>query len=342
MEEIILKPDKKLLSENEYYLFYEMMMHSLKTDNVKEGLNKSLELLQIYLRANKVSLYKKNDSGIYVYKRSSNDERDTIQPMSCILNKTKNLFEDDKHILDLDLDLSDRFRNVMILHMPLKETDVVLTINNYDKEIVNNSNNIFWESLRETMLIILKRAASYERNISAMSMDLLTKCDNRNSYEERIKSIDDMNEPMVIGVFDLFRLKYINDNYGHKVGDNYIKYVSTILRRYWPKYIETLDENGMEEKKETGHCVYRIGGDEFVLMTKKESINLVKLKTQLVEDEVSRIKLVPDQNIIVGINSGIAALDQELPYKTVFEMADEEMQAKKKEMYKTYGIERRR
>ena len=340
MEEIILKTNKKLLSENEYYLFYEMMMHSLKTDDVKEGLNKTLELLQIYLQANNVSLYKKNELGMYVYKRSSKMEKDTIQPMTCILNKTKALFEDDKHILDLDLNLSDRFKNVIILHIPLKETDIALTINNYDKEISNNS--LFWESLRETMLIILKRAASYEKNIAAMTMDLLTKCDNRNSYEERIKNIDDMNESMVIGVFDLFRLKYINDNYGHKAGDNYIKYVSAILRRYWPKHIETLDENGMEQQRKTGHCIYRIGGDEFVLMTTQETPNLVKLKAQLVEDEVSKIKLVPGQDIIVGINSGIAQLDPELSYKTVFEMADEEMQAKKREMYKIHGIERRR
>ena len=47
-------------------------------------------------------------------------------------------------------------------------------------------------------------------------MDLLTGLDNRNSYEIRINGIDESNDNLVFGLFDLFRLKYVNDNYSHK------------------------------------------------------------------------------------------------------------------------------
>ena len=68
--ENIFEPNINLIKKDEYYLFYEMMMHSLKTDSVKEGINKSLFLLKEYTSADHISVYTKNDDGVYVFKAS--------------------------------------------------------------------------------------------------------------------------------------------------------------------------------------------------------------------------------------------------------------------------------
>ena len=162
----------------------------------------------------------------------------------------------------------------------------------------------FWEQVKDSMQIILKRAASYERNTMAINTDLLTGVDNRNSYETRIQTLYESEQNLVFGLFDIFRLKYINDNHSHAVGDLYIKKTAEILSKYWSKY-EIIKKNDEVEKKETGHCIYRIGGDEFALLTTKEDSELTKIKANLACEEASYIDLGLEKEIPVGLNRGI-------------------------------------
>ena len=337
--ESVLNPEMKMVKQDEFYLFYEMMMQALRTDDVKEGLNESLKLLRKHLESGYISLFIKNEEGEYIYKMSDSYMNGLAKPVGCIVNKTSSLSEI-KEKLDLDLNLSDRLKNMKIIHFKVDDIDYILSIvnTNKDKEL----EPLFYDRLKDTMQIILKRAASYEKNVKAVTTDLLTNLENRNSYEMRLQNINESDDNIVFGVFDLFRLKYINDNFTHTKGDEYIKKVADILNKYWPSKRKTINDDATETFEETGHYVYRIGGDEFVLITTVEKLPLAEIKANLAASEASMIDLGIGEKIPVGFNFGIVEHIPGDSMKNTFMNADDEMQKDKKLMYVKNNIERRR
>jgi diguanylate cyclase (GGDEF)-like protein len=342
-KESILAPEIGLIKSDEFYLFYEMMMQSLKTDDVKEGINKSLFMLRHYLNSGNIALFRKKDNGQYVYKMSDSLMSELIQPVGCIINKTSPLIEN-KGIMNIDINVG-RLDNIMFIHTGIgnkfdDHDDCILAIinNNKEKELEPQ----FWDRVKDTMTVILKRAASYERNTKALTSDLLTGLENRNSYELRMQQINEEDNNLVLGIFDLFRLKHINDNYTHNKGDLYIKEAAKVLNKYWPKQKVIVNDDCTESYEETGHAVYRYGGDEFVLLTTVEGEQLANIKADLAQAEVRLIDLKIGNNIPIGINYGIVKHNPGNSIKVTFAKADEIMQEHKSEMYKKLKLDRRR
>ncbi len=92
------------------------------------------------------------------------------------------------------------------------------------------------------------RRAEAERDI-----DLLTGIYNRRGMEGRFEKLFSETEDIKHGaliIIDLDDLKYINDNYGHRVGDIYLKAIADML-------------NSFDAPE---HFAARFGGDEFVLL----------------------------------------------------------------------------
>ena len=321
----------------EYHLLYEMMMKSLKTDDVIEGINKSLYILKAFINSGGIVLYKKNKNGVYVYDISDEEMKDSVKPVTRIVNQTASLIET-KQILNFDLNFSDDFMNMLMIYLKTVDSEYVLAVKNNKKS--EKYDDVFWRKVQDTMLVILKRAELYEKNTKAMSIDSLTNLDNRNIYERDIRNLESSGEKLVYALFDLFRLKYVNDNYSHALGDEYIKQAAKILQKYWPKEnINIID--GVETATKTGHCVYRLGGDEFALITTAEDEALTNLKAELAAQEISMIDLGID-NLPVGINYGISTHNSEDHLKDTYEEADKLMAEDKKKMYGKYGLNRRR
>lgn len=85
--------------------------------------------------------------------------------------------------------------------------------------------------------------------------DTLTSLSNRHEFEKTVKSImsKEINfKNMHLIMLDMNNLKKINDNYGHQMGDVYLKEVGEILLELETKY------NKLK--------AYRFGGDEFILL----------------------------------------------------------------------------
>ena len=329
--------DITALKDNEYMLFYEMMVQALRTDNVEDGINSSLYLLKEYLNSGNVILYKKGNDGAYSHDLSDSSMAMSVAPVTCIVNKTSPITEK-RGVFKLYLDLSKSFKNMVLTHLITDDNEYILSINNPDEKKELDSD--FWNRLKEAMQITLKRAESYEKNMKAVSMDLLTGLGNRNSYELETTNLPkDTN--LVYGLFDLFRLKYVNDNYSHDVGDIYIIETAKILDKYWPKY-QTEVVNGEIKQVSSGHNVYRIGGDEFVLITNEESLELATIKANLAAEEVSMIDLGIEDELPLGLNLGLTFYDPNKTIKEAYRNADEIMQEDKRKMYVKHGLERRR
>lgn len=144
--------------------------------------------------------------------------------------------------------------------------------------------------------------------------DLLTGLSNRNAYEtwesEHRQSFDNVS----IILCDLNNLKYYNDNYGHEVGDRYIIAASKILS-------QSIEDNGV--------C-YRIGGDEFIIILKdttSEIIREILYKIESMQQEFNR----SSGSLIMEIACGYATAEQNDHYVTdIVKRADAAMYAHKK------------
>lgn len=82
--------------------------------------------------------------------------------------------------------------------------------------------------------------------------DSLTGVRNRTSYEETLQKYNKLlnsHTQIGLGIFDLNGLKYINDTYGHAMGDNYISSSARLI-------CQTFEHSP----------IFRIGGDEFVVV----------------------------------------------------------------------------
>ena len=331
--------DLDLIQKDEFYLFYEMMIKALETDDVKEGINKSLYFLRKFLNSGTIVLFSQQENGEYIYKVNDTIGSDVTLTVNRIVNKVKPLLENKKE-LDLNLDLNEDLKDLMLFHMNVEDNNCVLAIVNNDKS--KNLDPQFWIRLKNTMKVIIKRAASYERNMKAVTTDLLTGLDNRDSYEMRKANIDEADGNLLVAVFDLFSLKYVNDNFSHEKGDVYIKAAADILKKYWPKQTKIYSDEIGELYKDTGHCVYRYGGDEFVLLTTTDDLKLAEAKAQLAAEEAKIIDFGVESPITPGLNYGIAKHNPGDSFKDTFVRADEAMQEDKRNMYLKYKVDRRK
>lgn len=138
--------------------------------------------------------------------------------------------------------------------------------------------------------------------------DALTRVMNRRAYERYIETIEVQQNEYAIIMVDANGLKLINDAFGHRIGDALLKKIASALQ---------------VKAKETDF-IARIGGDEFVIILKRETCS------KNVEARVKTIKkYLKNQNIeglpvSVSIGSAINK-EKEVDYKSIFRIAENEM-----------------
>ncbi len=148
-------------------------------------------------------------------------------------------------------------------------------------EFVNKKANgeIFYEQASITPMFINKILIGYlaiklnvtdyirqQQQISFFAHhDSLTLLPNRKQFEDTMRErlSRKIDEPLALLYVDLDGFKTINDTLGHDVGDTLLKQVALRLKHY------------LQEM----HQIYRIGGDEFVIVVNLNDIHLDDLNT---------------------------------------------------------------
>lgn len=87
--------------------------------------------------------------------------------------------------------------------------------------------------------------------------DLLTSLPNRKILSTAMKTQLDGSTDAVFMIFDLRNFKFINDVFGHAMGDNALKLFADVSREFCSQY---------------GGIIARTGGDEFIGMFKNYSL----------------------------------------------------------------------
>lgn len=158
-------------------------------------------------------------------------------------------------------------------------------------------------------------------------IDLNIQTWNRNCYEYDVEHIVTENlhkgHKLTYVIGDVNGLKGVNDTLGHMEGDKLLETVSQILH----------------DCMKSAYKIYRVGGDEFVVLYFDISQETLKQEISQVEQACNSIQL--DKAVPVGISMGYAEAIKGEPVKETFKRAETMMYEHKKLYYQEKGVNRR-
>ena len=157
---------------------------------------------------------------------------------------------------------------------------------------------------------------SYKLKITS-EVDALSQISNRYSGEKQIDSLVSKRAPGVFIVLDIDKFKYINDTYGHAIGDEAIIKVAAALRKSF----------GDED------VVMRLGGDEFAIYSTR-TVDEIKEK-EIISNlfkQIDDIRLSCDNDFRIHISAGVVQYDgeEETSFDTLYRLADVKLYKAKK------------
>ena len=321
--------EEKFEELDPFYVSHYMTNASLQYENVFDGLAKSLYLAKLYFDADEVVLYKQNNDNYDFVNRTPNAK---INPVIIdeIMKSKKINFNKSREFNLNEQDIND------ITFYPISFRDI-----NYVAIIVNKKNNRNIDIIMDTLKIILDRMELYEKMNMLSYVDGLTKLDNRLAFNNKFQEYNKDNKHLVFALLDLFRLKYVNDELGHDIGDLYIKSAADTLKKYFPKFNYS-NKFDVASKNETGDNIYRIGGDEFVLMSENKSLEEVNQLLKYVVEEVKNVDLGVQLDSPIGINYGSSERISDEDVQELYKLADDRLSQDKRRMYEELDIDRRK
>ena len=153
---------------------------------------------------------------------------------------------------------------------------------------------------------------------NAAYKDPLTGVKNKLAYLDAVKNIESRVAEQKLAkygvvVFDVNNLKFVNDNYGHDAGDEYIKSASNMICQRFKH-----------------SPVYRIGGDEFVAILEEDDFRYRKLLVETFDREVEENLM--DGKVVISCGYDDYDIDKDTCYDDVFKRADKKMYARKMEL----------
>ena len=208
------------------------------------------------------------------------------------------------------VDRSHRQRNVDALSFEAPEMKEDNEIKSLSDAVVKMT-----EDMREYVSDII----SAEENAASMrelaNHDALTGIRNKTAYYADLQRINDTK--LGLAVADLNYLKKINDTYGHDKGDLAIKKLCRLICEVF-----------------SHSAVYRVGGDEFVIILRGEDYDRYDLLAESFNAKLAEMSrdgtLAPWEKISAAI--GAAFLEDGDDLDSLFKRADRVMYDRKKEM----------
>lgn len=171
---------------------------------------------------------------------------------------------------------------------------------------------------------VLKEKYEKEKYIYTSNTDELTECLNRHAYEADIQKLD-LNSEWVYISLDLNGLKQTNDKMGHSAGDELICAASSCMKFAFASYGK----------------IYRIGGDEFVVLL-NQSVSDLQHILKVFDSTISNWYGKYSNSISVSYGI-VQSSEQEFDsILSVSKLADERMYKNKSNYYKISGNDRRR
>ncbi|SEL88031.1 sensor domain-containing diguanylate cyclase [Acinetobacter sp. DSM 11652] len=153
--------------------------------------------------------------------------------------------------------------------------------------------------------------------------DILTDLHNRTYFNEEIERIEQLDlYPVSCIYIDMNGLKIINDQFGHDVGDQYLKNFAEILQF-------------VTHKKD--FSISRIGGDEFVLLMPHADVEQVKILVHDLETQIHQHNL-DHPHLSISVSLGHATRLKGETLEDMLRRADKCMYINKHHFYQNKNL----
>lgn len=183
---------------------------------------------------------------------------------------------------------------------------------------------LYLASFGSISFLMWQREGLFRELHIASYYDALTGLHNRRYYNDVCSKIKGSGQiaDIVVFSFDLNRLKYTNDTYGHTAGDEMLQAAADIIKRSLP-----------------GAECFRTGGDEFMAIAR--SVDPENVIDSLKKDAAV---WVGKQAPAAAISAGYASAEEnpEMDLDELIALSDRRMYADKSKFYKESGLDRRK
>lgn len=166
---------------------------------------------------------------------------------------------------------------------------------------------VIWSSVAVSLMLFYIFLLS-----SQFKYDPVTGMRNRSQFEQEMKNQKKQNRVLLM-VFDLNNLKTINDQYGHKAGDEALQLASRTIQ-------QILSSIGI---------LYRIGGDEFCAICKDVSVQRIQAIFTKIDAALDRIELSVPVKVRMAHGYSYYTKGKDESVQAAFMRADKAMYANK-------------
>ena len=203
---------------------------------------------------------------------------------------------------------------------------MIFTVCVTEQEIKHPQQKMLADSIMVIVLImsvfVIVTVSIIKAIVKLLYTDVMTRVGNKNAYMECVDAIykrlvNKEKFNFVVVVIDINDLKKVNDTYGHEYGDKLIQNGATILKKVWGS-----------------DFMYRVGGDEFVIvrlsMEKENAEKKIVLFEEAIE-EYNRQNNGEESQLQMAIGMATYNPETDKEYMDVFRRADSAMYEDKKQ-----------
>jgi len=171
---------------------------------------------------------------------------------------------------------------------------------------------------------ITERKLAEEKVLNLSRIDGLTDVPNRRYFDEFLdqewRRCTRLSLPISLAILDIDHFKLLNDYYGHQVGDDCLKKIGLILKRF--------------SKRPSDLCA-RYGGEEFAVILGNTPIKKALKHIHLLHDEIDKLKFPNEKaptHPTVTVSAGLAMMFPKIgnSHDQLIKMADELLYKAKK------------
>ncbi|MGB2079858.1 MAG: GGDEF domain-containing protein, partial [Vibrio sp.] len=170
------------------------------------------------------------------------------------------------------------------------------------------------------LLFFMKRKSKIEKSLlqNELMVDPMTGLYNRrvidNSIKKTIQNAHLVHQAVALINFDANKFKYINDTYGHQIGDQAIQHIANTI---------------VVCSREVDFCV-RMGGDEFLLVMPNVTLEIAEQVAKRIEDQIAS-QPIPQTSVYVHVTSACTLLNEGETFDSAFKRSDDILYQKKKQ-----------
>ncbi len=153
--------------------------------------------------------------------------------------------------------------------------------------------------------------------------DGLTGLWNRNYLQEVLNRAGEMGESGAFVLFDMDNFKYVNDTFGHLVGD-------AVLARF---------AEGLKEKMKPGDVACRLGGDEFAIFINDpmSRTDFADFLSKWIEELEESVRVVKGEDTNITVSAGVVGMPTDgKDFVTLYNKADKALYHVKKNGKRTF------